>query len=80
MARFKYTGLASEINGKPVPEDRMVELTQEQADALVAHGSHTFEGVGLEESDKPTPQEVNAAFDPKTGEADLSKAGDAKKK
>lgn len=78
MGKHVYTGLSSEINGQPVKPGDAVELSDAQVEALRAHG-HTFKMAAVDEQ-KPSPQEVDAAFDVKSGEADLSKASKAEKK
>ncbi len=72
MAKYTYQGLASEIDGKPIKQGDTVALSAEQVEVLRAHG-HAFS----EDADAvplPTPQQVDAAFDVNTGEADLAKA------
>ncbi|MDQ3540416.1 MAG: hypothetical protein M3440_06980, partial [Chloroflexota bacterium] len=66
---YTYQGLASELDGKPVKQGDTVNFTAEQVEVLRAHG-HSF----AEDADQvplPTPQQVDAAFDVNTGEADL---------
>ena len=78
MGKHVYTGLATELNGKPIKVGDSVDLTDEQVRVLREHG-HSFAEDATEEP-KPTPQDVDAAFNEKTGEADLSKASKAEKK
>lgn len=72
----RYLGPAAVLDGKPVPADGLtVNYSEAQKNSMRDHG-HRFASDATQRR-KPTPAEVDAAFDAETGEADLAKAGKA---
>lgn len=79
MANETYLGPATVIDGKPVPEDGLsVNYSPEVVQMMRLHG-HRFAS-DEQQVAKPSPDDVNNAVDPATGEADLAKVEKAARK